>query len=120
MFKEKRFVPGELVVAGNQEEREAELRGFRPAHINHPLTVGEIGEVVVKDVMRETESTALQIRVKRHREDVLESVVLGPVVIAIDCAVLRVDTTGTYHLLLDEGIADHICPALIGQRDGRE
>ena len=118
VLEEKRFVAGELVVAGNKEEREAELRGFWSAHIDHSLAIGEIREVVVKDVMREAESTALQIRVKGHREGVLEAVVLRPVVVAIHCAVLGVDTTGTYHLFLDEGIADHIGPALIGQRYG--
>ena len=119
-FGEERSITRVVVVARDEEEGEAELRGFRTAHIDHALVINEVGEVVVEHVAGLGETAALEIGVQRHGEDVLETVVFGAVIIAVDGTILRVDAAGANHQLLDEGVGDHVGPTRVGHSDRNE
>ncbi len=110
MLEEQSAVLRVVEVLRDEGEGEAELRGLGSAHVDHAFVVDEVGEVVVEDVVGHLEAAPLHVGVEGAGEDVLEAVVFGAVVVAIDGAILGVDAAGPHHLLFDEGVLRHVDP----------
>ena len=104
MLQKQLAVVRVVEIAGQQRQRHSELRGFRAAHVDHALGIDEIGEVVIDDAASHVEPAPFEVRAHRASKDVLKAVVFRAVVVAIDGAILRVDSAGSNHELLRERV----------------